>query len=99
MTKAVEDVEVVGKLEPHFQEILSPEALRFVTDLHNEFNPRRQELLKNRARRQTEIDSGKFPDFLSETSAIRQADWRVAEAPADLLDRRVEITGPLKEKW
>jgi malate synthase len=98
MTRAVENVEVVGKPGPHFEEILSPEALRFVTDLHNEFNPRRQELLKNRVRRQTEIDSGKFPDFLTETSAIRQGDWRVAEAPADLVDRRVEITGPAERK-
>src|SRR5579885_643235 len=90
MAQTVKQVEVIGKPGSGFDEILTPEALQFVTDLHNEFNPTRQGLLRARVERQAEIDAGRFPDFLSETAAVRQGDWRVCEAPADLLERRVE---------
>jgi malate synthase A len=79
--------------------ILSAEALAFVGQLHRTFNGRRQELLAARAERQARFDAGDLPDFLTETVPIRQdPTWRVAPAPADLDDRRVEITGPVEPK-
>ena len=63
-----------------------------------EFEPRRQELLARRAARQKEFDAGKLPDFLPETRQVRESDWKVAAQPKDLLDRRVEITGPTDRK-
>ena len=78
--------------------ILSPEALRFVGALVEQFGARRDGLLKKRAARQAEFDAGVLPDFKPETRAIREGDWKVAEVPADLLDRRVEITGPAEPK-
>ncbi|MGH7608216.1 MAG: malate synthase A [Gemmatimonadales bacterium] len=81
-----------------FAEILTVPALRFVTDLARRFEGRRRELLARRAARQGACDAGRFPDFLPETAALRAADWRVATIPADLLDRRVEITGPVDRK-
>jgi malate synthase len=91
-------VAVSGALTPAFAEILSPEALAFVAALHREFEPRRQALLEARAARQREFDNGKLPDFLAETKQIRDSDWRIAPQPKDLLDRRVEITGPTDRK-
>ncbi len=79
-------------------EILSPEAVRFVADLARRFSARRNELLKLRMIRQKEIDGGLFPDFRPETRAVREGNWKVSPIPADLLDRRVEITGPVDRK-
>ena len=79
-------------------EILSNDALDFLVHLSSEFEPRRQDLLARRVKRQAEIDAGKFPDFLPETKSIRDAHWTVAPIPADLQDRRVEITGPVDRK-
>lgn len=98
MTQAIGQVEVTGKLQPGFKEILTPEALAFVSELHTKFNQIRESLLQNRVKRQQEINAGKYPDFLEETASVRSGDWRVAEAPKDLLDRRVEITGPAEAK-
>jgi malate synthase len=78
--------------------ILTPEAMEFVAALQREFNPRREELLAKREARKTRIDAGELPDFLPETKAIRDAAWTVAPIPSDLLDRRVEITGPVERK-
>ncbi len=78
--------------------ILSDEALAFVADLHRRFNPRRQELLAARAERQLRIDAGEMPDFLTQTKDVRESDWTVASIPPDLVDRRVEITGPVERK-
>ncbi len=78
--------------------ILDEAAVEFLTGLHRAFEPRRQELLAARVRRQREIDGGALPDFLPGTRDIRQRDWRVAPIPKDLLDRRVEITGPVDRK-
>ena len=78
--------------------ILTPEAIAFAVALHREFNPRRKELLTARITRQHAIDAGARPDFLPETAAIRSAAWTVAPLPPDLLDRRVEITGPVDRK-
>jgi malate synthase len=88
-------VEVVA---PGDEEILSPEALAFVARLHRELNGRRLELLDRRRARQRDLDAGARPGFLPATREIREADWRVAEPPADLRDRRVEITGPVERK-
>jgi malate synthase len=79
-------------------EILSDEAVAFVADLNRRFRPRRNELLAARARRRAEIASGVALDFRPETADIRAADWTAPPAPADLTDRRVEITGPTERK-
>ena len=78
--------------------ILTDEAVAFVADLHRRFNPRRQELLVARADRQLRIDAGEMPAFLEETKEVRESNWTVASIPADLADRRVEITGPVERK-
>jgi malate synthase len=93
-----DDVEVLGPAEPRFDEILTEEALAFVAGLQREFGGRRAELLEARAERQTRLDEGERPAFLEATRSIREADWTVAPAPPDLLDRRVEITGPTDRK-
>jgi malate synthase len=85
-------------IPPGGGEILTLEALSLVAGLHRKFNSRRKELLERRVRRQAEIDSGKMPDFLAETESIRTSNWTVAPIPQDLLDRRVEITGPVERK-
>ena len=79
-------------------EILNPEALAFVAGLHRRFDGRRQALLAARIERQKAFDAGALPDFLPETAHIRAGDWQVAPIPADLMDRRVEITGPTDRK-
>src|SRR5688572_26297812 len=91
-------VSIAGRITPEFAQILTPEALAFVAKLHRRFEPRRQELLARRASRQKEFDAGRKPDFLAETKSIRESEWRVAPQPRDLLDRRVEITGPTDRK-
>jgi malate synthase len=78
--------------------ILSQDAVDFLVGLHRAFEPRRQELLAARVRRQREIDGGDRPDFLPATRGIREKEWRVAPIPKDLEDRRVEITGPVERK-
>ncbi|HEV7135453.1 MAG TPA: malate synthase A [Steroidobacteraceae bacterium] len=91
-------VEVLGPRIERSAEVLTPLALQLVASLHRRFDARRLELLAARARRQQELDAGALPDFLRETADVRAADWRVAPAPADLQDRRVEITGPVDRK-
>jgi malate synthase len=83
----------------HAEAVLTPEALGFVAQLHRSFNRRRQRLLGERQDRQARFDAGELPDFLPNTHEVRSdPDWRVAPAPADLDDRRVEITGPVEPK-
>ena len=79
-------------------QVLTPEARAFVTKLARGFEPRRRDLLARRAIRQQRINEGEMPDFLPETAHIRGQDWTVAPIPQDLLDRRVEITGPVDRK-
>src|SRR5688572_5246051 len=83
---------------PEYGRILTAEALAFLARLAREFEPRRRELLAARAARQREFDAGRMPDFLAATKSIRDRDWKIAEQPRDLLDRRVEITGPTDRK-
>lgn len=89
-------VELWGNVEPHQEEVLTPIALEFLATLHRRFDPARQRLLANRMARQA--GSGVLMDFLPETTEIRKEDWTVAPPPYDLLDRRVEITGPTDAK-
>ncbi len=91
-------IQLLGRVSPEFAEILSPEALAFVAELAREFEPERRLLMTAREARQAEIDAGRMPDFLAETQGIRAAEWKVSPAPPDLLDRRVEITGPTSER-
>jgi len=93
-----ERVKVLGPYSPEFAEILTPSALAFVAELHRHFEGRRRGVLARRAERQLDFEAGKLPDFLPETVTIRERDWTVAPVPADLLDRRVEITGPVERK-
>ena len=78
--------------------VLTPAALEFVRKLHDRFDGRRRELLAARDARQLRIDAGEMPKFLDETRSVRESDWRVAPAPADLDRRTVEITGPVDRK-
>ncbi len=91
-------IEILGKYTPEFAEILTPEALAFVAELHRKFNNRREALLHRRVERQQDLDNGILPDFLPETKSIREGNWTCASLPSDLLDRRVEITGPVDRK-
>lgn len=91
-------VVIKGAVQPRFDEILTTEALAFVADLHRRFNETRKRLLALRAERQKRFDAGETPDFLAETRHIREGDWNVAPIPAELQDRRVEITGPVDRK-
>src|SRR5258708_320005 len=97
-TKSAAGLELHGPLEPGFAEILPTAAHRFLTTLARAFEPRRQDLLTRRAERQRRLAAGELPDFLPETRHIRDAAWAVASIPADLTDRRVEITGPVDRK-
>ena len=92
---AVSGVAVRG---PDEAGVLTPEALELVAALERELGGRREELLLARAKRQERIAAGELPGFLDETRAVREGDWRVAPVPADLQDRRVEITGPAGDR-
>ncbi len=93
-----ESVEVRGPSSGRSAEILSPDALGFLAQLHRGFEARRLAALSKRAERQSAFDAGHTPDFLVETRSIRESDWQVAPIPSDLTDRRVEITGPVDRK-
>src|SRR5918996_5286279 len=79
-------------------DVLTPEAVEFLTELERRFGPIRQELLARRQERAQRLREGELPDFLPETIQLREGDWRVAPVPDELLDRRVEITGPVDRK-
>ena len=89
-------VEVLNKLD--YQNVLTPEALKFLFELHSKFDSKRKELLENRALQQIQFDNGANPEFPKETAQIRTSDWTAAPIPEKLLDRRVEITGPVDRK-
>jgi malate synthase len=84
--------------DPRFERILTPAALGFVAHLHRRFEGRRRALMEARGERQARLDAGASFDFLPGTRAVREAEWTVAPVPADLQDRRVEITGPVERK-
>ena len=91
-------VELRRAAVPEVDRVLTPDALAFVADLQRRFGPGRLDILRRRVERQAEIDAGVRPDFLVATRDVREDDWTVAPAPADLDDRRVEITGPAEPK-
>ena len=91
-------IEITGRITPEFARILTPEAMAFVAKLQRAFGGRRDELLARRALRQAAFDAGKLPDFLADTRAVREGDWTCAPVRADIVDRRVEITGPVDRK-
>jgi malate synthase len=98
MSVTAPGVDVTASAE-HADEVLTPEALGFVAQLHRSFNQRRLRLLGERRERQARFDAGELPDFLPNTHPVRDdPEWRVAPAPPDLDDRRVEITGPAEPK-
>ncbi len=94
----VPGVEIRGEWGPRYEEILNDASLAFLAGLHRKFNPSRLRLLVRRDERQARFDAGELPNFLAETKDVRDRDWKVAPIPADLLDRRVEITGPVDRK-
>jgi len=96
--KTTNAIEIKGRMTKEFEEILTPDALDFLAELQSRFNSTRKELLQARVERQKAIDNGEMPDFLPETAEVRNGDWTVAPLPADLLDRRTEITGPVDRK-
>src|ERR1700757_142123 len=91
-------IEISGPWVERSEEVLTPLALQLLASLHRRFNPRRLELLAERTRRQAEVEARPLPQFLASTAAVRSGDWRIAPVPADLHDRRVEITGPVDRK-
>ena len=91
-------IKLDAKVTPEQLQILTPEAIAFVVELERKFGARRHELLAARAERQKRLDAGERPDFLPLTRSIREGDWTVAPLPKDILDRRVEITGPVDRK-
>jgi malate synthase len=99
LTQLAAGVQVIGPPHDYADEVLTPEALAFIASLHRSFNPRRLRLLADRSERQARLDAGELPDFLPNTAHVRDdPSWRVAPAPPDLDDRRVEITGPAEPK-
>ena len=91
-------VQITGRMTPEYAGVLTTEAIAFLVSLHRQLDARRLELLQRRVARQAELDAGKLPDFLPETKHVRESDWKVAPVPADLQDRRTEITGPTDRK-
>ena len=94
----VPGVEIRGGSGPRYEEVLNEATLGFLAGLHRKFNASRLRLLSLRDERQERLDAGALPDFLAETQHVRDGDWRIAPMPADLQDRRVEITGPADRK-
>jgi malate synthase len=91
-------IQLHGPAVSGIETVMTPAALSFVAKLHRAFESRRQELLARRAARQKEFDAGRLPDFLPESARVREGDWSIAPQPRDMLDRRVEITGPTDRK-
>ena len=87
-----------GSMRPEYASVWTPEATEFVASLVERFTPTRNALLQARIARQAKLNEGEKLDFLKETVSIREGDWKVAPIPADLQDRRVEITGPVERK-
>src|ERR1700722_10681034 len=98
MASPMLQIHITAPVSDAHKTVLTEEAVAFLKKLDSEFEGRRQQLLAQRRERQAKIDSGVLPDFLPETANIRKAEWSVASIPADLMDRRVEITGPVDRK-
>ena len=92
------NVDLRGTMEPRFDEVLTSDALAFIEELHRRFGRTREELLHARIERRERLAHGEVLDFLPETRDVRESEWQVAPAPADLQQRWVEITGPTERK-
>src|SRR5579864_31415 len=97
-SSSIRGLQILAPGHPAQERVLTPAALEFIVELQRRFNPRRVELLAARVERQKRLDAGEKPDFLPATKSIRESEWTVAPIPADLQDRRVEITGPVDRK-
>src|SRR6266478_4567833 len=97
-TTNLSGVVIRGAMAPGYEKVLTPEAVAFAVELEREFGAERRRLLARRAKIQRRLDAGWKPDFLPETKAIRDSDWRVAAIPRDIQERRTEITGPTDRK-
>ena len=93
-----DNIQITGTLNEQYNEILTEDAMNFISKLQINFNQKRKDLLSKRLIKQEEISSGKMPDFPEETKSVRESEWKVAAIPEDLIDRRVEITGPVDRK-
>ena len=91
-------IELPAEQSNLFDRILTPAAIGFVAHLHRKYEQRRRDLMRARTERQARLDAGETFGFLPETRSIRESEWTVAAVPADLQDRRVEITGPVERK-
>ena len=101
MTEQATTIDELAFTRPYGEQekqILTAEAVEFLTELVTHFTPQRNKLLAARIQQQQDIDNGMLPDFISETASIRYADWKIRGIPSDLEDRRVEITGPVERK-
>lgn len=96
--KIPENMKITAEITPEFSKILTTPALEFVAEICEKFESRRQSILKTRAEKAQKFKAGARPDFLPETVNIREGNWSVAPIPAELDDRRVEITGPVERK-
>lgn len=97
-TRFPDGIEIIGPIPAAYGEILTPQAIAFFAKLARKFEARRRELMAQRSVRQTEFDAGMLPDFLPATKSVRDGNWTIGTVPADLQDRRVEITGPTDRK-
>jgi malate synthase len=98
MASPMVEIQITMPVSDAHKSVLSTEAVAFLKKLSSTFEGQRQQCLAQRRERQARIDRGELPDFLPETASVRQAEWSVASIPKDLLDRRVEITGPVDRK-
>lgn len=98
MSSEIGGLEIIGNLTAADRKILTEDNAAFLAALVDEFADRRDALLAARAEWQAKIDAGALPDFREDSKSVRDGDWRVGPLPADLLDRRVEITGPVDRK-
>src|SRR5664279_242207 len=98
MTTQTEAIRIAGPHADAQPGILTPQATEFLLALHTRFEPMRQALLQERKNRQARLDAGQLPQFQEASLPTREASWKVAPIPSDLLDRRVEITGPPDRK-
>jgi malate synthase len=98
MASPMVEIQITLPVSDAHKSVLSTEAVAFLKKLSSTFEGRRQQCLAQRGERQARIDRGELPDFLAETASVRNAEWSVASIPKDLLDRRVEITGPVDRK-
>ena len=87
-------IKISGEILSRYNEIISDEALKFIQEIHEQFNKIRLDLLEERKKRQKVVDEGGKLDFLNETKKIRESNWKIKSIPKDLLKRQVEITGP-----